>query len=166
MQNTIKQVFFGIYYDEIFQGLNAAQMILAVIIFRYCDRNRKRVASDEEVRAFRPYSNYIIASLVGKRILLHYGVGLNELNHNNFDEIKTYLENNIDTIISAIENTMKGFLKDYFSYLKKSSLVEIDGRTMSELSDVTIFGKGLRIDVFKKMRKRYLYGWVETLFVW
>ncbi|MCI8967476.1 MAG: hypothetical protein HFH75_07825 [Lachnospiraceae bacterium] len=35
--------FFDKYCSLIFDGLNAAQMVVAVLIFRYCDNYRKRV---------------------------------------------------------------------------------------------------------------------------
>lgn len=123
--------FFGAYYDEIFDDLNAAQMIIAVLIFRYCDKNRKHDSHDEEIQAFRPYSNYMLAYLVGKQLLNKNGISLQKLTHKNYEAIKNSMEEQIEGIIAELESNIKEFLKDYFSYLNKASLTEIDGRTMS-----------------------------------
>ena len=44
-------------------------MIIAVLIFRFCDAYRKRETNDLNVRAQRPFSQYFIAYMVGKRLL-------------------------------------------------------------------------------------------------
>ncbi|MDR3342649.1 MAG: hypothetical protein LBT14_07675, partial [Treponema sp.] len=48
-----KSEFFNVYYNEIFDNLNAAQMIIAVLIFRMCDNYRKRNSGDMEIQAQR-----------------------------------------------------------------------------------------------------------------
>lgn len=61
--------FFDKYYLEIFDNLNAAQMVIAVFIFRYCDSYRKRYSSNKEIQAHRPYSQYFLSYMVGKQLL-------------------------------------------------------------------------------------------------
>ena len=50
--------FFDKYYDEIFYNLNAAQMIIAVIIFRYCDTCRKHTSEDREIQLIQILKRY------------------------------------------------------------------------------------------------------------
>ncbi len=44
-----KSEMFGSFYKTIFHDLNAAQMIIAVIIFRHCDSVRKRISEDKDI---------------------------------------------------------------------------------------------------------------------
>ncbi|NBH99272.1 hypothetical protein E5357_14855 [Hominisplanchenecus murintestinalis] len=48
--------FFDKYYSLIFDGLNAAQMVVAVLIFRYCDNNRKKESELDGIKEHRLYS--------------------------------------------------------------------------------------------------------------
>ncbi|WP_145148513.1 AIPR family protein [Paenibacillus xylanexedens] len=84
---------FGKFYQDIFNGLNAAQLIIAVLIYRYCDSNRKR----ENLLALNPhlpYSNYFMSMIIGKLLLADMNIDLDKLNHKNFDETREYFETN------------------------------------------------------------------------
>ena len=48
--------FFDKYYSLIFNNLNAAQMVIAVLIFRYCDNNRKKESELDGIKEHRLYS--------------------------------------------------------------------------------------------------------------
>ncbi len=48
--------FFDKYYSLIFDGLNAAQMVVAVLIFRYCDNNRKKESELDGIKDGRTMS--------------------------------------------------------------------------------------------------------------
>lgn len=123
-----KNEFFDKYYDKIFKDLNAAQMILAVLIFRYCDGYRKRDSRQEGIEEHRPYSQYFMAYMVGKQILETFHLKLEQLTHRNFPEIRDYFEANRESMYSRAENAMVGILKDYFH---EDNLAGIDGRTMA-----------------------------------
>ena len=120
--------FFDQYYDEIFSNLNAAQMIIAVIIFRYCDSSRKRVSNDAEIQSQRPFSQYFLAYMVGKRLLKTLNIKLEKLTHENFTQVKSCLEEKIEEFYQEAETQLIEILKLYFN---KDSLKEIDGRTMA-----------------------------------
>ena len=120
--------FFDQYYDEIFSNLNAAQMIIAVIIFRYCDSSRKRVSNDAEKQSQRPFSQYFLAYMVGKRLLKTLNIKLEKLTHENFTQVKSCLEEKIEEFYQEAETQLIEILKLYFN---KDSLKEIDGRTMA-----------------------------------
>ncbi|BCJ93371.1 hypothetical protein acsn021_09400 [Anaerocolumna cellulosilytica] len=120
--------FFDKYYLEIFDNLNAAQMILSVLIFRYCDNNRKRFSDSEEVQTHRPFSQHFLAYMIGKQLLHHFDIDLNRVTHANFNELKDYFEQNKEELYSKAENQMTHILKDYFNY---NMLSDIDGRTMA-----------------------------------
>lgn len=120
--------FFDKYYMDIFDGLNAAQMVVAVLVFRYCDNNRKRVSEQEEIQTHRPYSQYFIAYMIGKQILEHFDMDLNSLTHINFNQVKAYFEENKENLYRKAELQMSVILKDLFN---NDVLTEIDGRTMA-----------------------------------
>lgn len=120
--------FFDQYYNEIFNNLNAAQMVMAVLIFRYCDSNRKQISPDKEIQAHRPYSQYFLAYMMGKYLLQHLHMKLDDLTHKNFREMKDTFEGNKAALYHKAEQQMAGILADYFNY---DTLGNIDGRTMS-----------------------------------
>jgi hypothetical protein len=77
---------FGKLYDEIFRELNAAQAILAVLIFRDVENERKR-PSVETPPAFMPYASHYISMLVGRELLHDQGIDLKDVSHRNFPEL-------------------------------------------------------------------------------
>lgn len=120
--------FFDKYYSQIFDDLNASQMVLAVLIFRYCDNNRKKESGQEGIKEHRLYSQYFMAYMMGKQILKWFDITLPQITHVNFIEIKNYFEQNKELMYSKAEGAMVNILKDYFN---NDNLSEIDGRTMA-----------------------------------
>ena len=103
-------------------------MVIAVLIFRYCDNNRKKESQKEGIREHRLYSQYFMAYMIGKQILKHFSITLQELTHVNFNEIKDYFEQNKELMYNKAETAMVDVLRDYFN---SDKLWEIDGRTMA-----------------------------------
>lgn len=69
--------YFGRFYDEIFDGLHAAQAVVAVLVFRYVESVRRRSAEDAPL--FLPYASHFVAMVVGEELLAAEGVGLGEV---------------------------------------------------------------------------------------
>lgn len=82
----LRKEHFGKLYDEIFTGLNAAQAILAVMIFREVENERKRSGIDTSPD-FLPYASHYIAMLTGKNLLEDHNTPLENVNHRNFQAI-------------------------------------------------------------------------------
>jgi hypothetical protein len=122
-----KHEFFSTYYERIFSNLNAAQMIIAVLVFRYCDNNRRKHSNDPEVMAQRPFSQYFIAMVMGRQLLLKLDLLLKELTHRNFLQIFNVFEQKKDIIYQISES----FLVDCLHEHMNSKLQEIDGRTIA-----------------------------------
>lgn len=120
--------FFDKYYSIIFEDLNAAQMIIAVLIFRYCDSKRKHLCQDSNILASRPYSQHFLAYMIGKQILQQKGIELRDLTHTNFCDIKKYFEDCKENLYANAESCLTELLIRYFNTEK---LGEIDGRTMA-----------------------------------
>lgn len=77
---------FGKLYDEIFRHLNAAQAILAVLIFREVENERKRPAAQTPPE-FLPYASHYISMLVGQELLHDRGIALKDVSHRTFPEL-------------------------------------------------------------------------------
>lgn len=121
--------FFDGYYNMIFDNLNAAQMIMAVLIFRYCDAYRKKAADDKNVGAQRPFSQYFIAYMSGKRLLSKMNIKLDSLTHNNFVDVRNCWEAEKESIYLEEQARLVEILKKHFGDV----LDKVDGRTMAAL---------------------------------
>jgi hypothetical protein len=82
---------FGKLYDEIFNGLNAAQAVLAVLIFRIVENERKRPVA-KNPPSFLPYASHYIAMLMGRALLLENKLKQKEISHKNFQMLCERLE--------------------------------------------------------------------------
>jgi hypothetical protein len=95
---------FGKLYEDIFKELNAAQALLAVLIFRAVENERKRPTSSTPPD-YMPYASHYISMLIGRKLLDDMGVLLTEVSHRNFQEILNKFENDQSEYHeSAIEN--------------------------------------------------------------
>ena len=123
-----KNDLFDGHYEKIFNELNAAQMILAVLIFRFCDSMRKKKASDEDVSAFRPFETHFMAMIVGKLLLEKNNLSVDDITHKNFHVLSDDFEENKDLYFAKGEKLLCLMLKNY---LGESSLRDLDGRTIA-----------------------------------
>ena len=84
---------FGQLYDDIFQGLNAAQALLAVLVFRAVENERKRPSSASPPD-FLPYASHYISMLIGRKLLDDMHIALDKVSHLNFREVLGRFEAN------------------------------------------------------------------------
>lgn len=77
---------FGKLYEDIFKNLNAAQAVLAVLIFRAAENERKRPTSSTPPD-FMPYASHYISMLMGRKLLCDTNVALEKVSHRNFGGI-------------------------------------------------------------------------------
>ncbi|MBQ7606929.1 MAG: AIPR family protein [Desulfovibrionaceae bacterium] len=92
----LQREFFGNLYFEIFNNLNSAQAILAVLILRYTEvmKDKRDVDSDD----FIPYASYYISMCIGMKILEKNKISLDDIDHRNFEEIKNFFGINRDSL--------------------------------------------------------------------
>ncbi len=84
---------FGKLYDFIFDdSLHAAQVILAVHVFRYVESRRKSRGS--EVPRFVPYGSHFLAMLIGDMLLKKLEIPLSQLDHLQFAPAEQALDEN------------------------------------------------------------------------
>src|SRR5690606_16929358 len=82
---------FGVLYDDIFsEDLNAAQVVIAVLLFRIAESKRKHppTGASELVR----YASGFAAMLMGQYLLADMGIGLAQLDHRNFAAAQALVE--------------------------------------------------------------------------
>lgn len=104
---------FGKLYQLIFsERLNAAQMIIAVLVFRIAENRRKRPppGSPELVR----YASCFAAMLMGEELLFDLGTTLDGLDHRNFEKAKSFVETKGDEYFErAVERIEKAMSQLY-----------------------------------------------------
>ena len=104
---------FGRLYDEIFRGLNPAQAIVASVIFRTVENQRKR-PSRKDSPAFLPYGSHYIAMVVGKELLKTVGIPLEKLSHREFERtLNTLVDSFEELTCKAYEDISKALVKCY-----------------------------------------------------
>jgi len=106
---------FGSLYNDVFKPEpNAAQVVIAVLIYRYCDNQRRKVALIEEFPHI-PYSNYFLSMIIGRLLLTQCGITLDKLNHKNFEQVKAYFETNRETLFSQANNVLISALNGLYN---------------------------------------------------
>ncbi len=121
-----KTELFGKFYQDIFEDLNAAQAVLAVLIYRYCDNQRKK---DEmyPIKLHLPYSNYFLAMILGDLILKDTNNTFEQLTHHTFSETKNYFENNKELLFNKSCEVLEDALKEIYP----NGLEKVEGRRLS-----------------------------------
>lgn len=102
-----KNKLFGELYDEIFGDLNAAQLVLAVSIWRYVEKKRKQ-ESDHYIGEylFLPYASNVLAMQIGHELLCEKGVTLAQVTPQKFPAMINAFEINKEALYNqALANT-------------------------------------------------------------
>ena len=123
-----KNDLFDSYYEKIFSDLNAAQMVLAVLIFRYSDNMRKKTSDDIDISLFRPFETHFMAKILGKLLLENKNLAISDVTHKNFSELVSDFEKNRELYFNHGEQLLKEMLKNYLGVQK---LYGLDGRTIA-----------------------------------
>jgi len=88
---TQNRELFGNLYDTVFSDdLNGAQVILAVLLFRFAEKKRQRPPAGAP--AFISYASHFVAMLMGRYLLADLNIGLDGLNHQKFQDAVTQWE--------------------------------------------------------------------------
>ena len=128
-------------YADIFDPLNAAQALLAVMIFRAVENERKR-PSTAMPSAFLPYASHYIAMLIGRALLSDQAIALNQVSHRNVHDLLRAFENgqaryHADAI-AAIEQALKACygrrpisLQQLSATFRRSDLLEMLGNDLT-----------------------------------
>lgn len=104
---------FGKLYDDIFRNdLNGAQLVIATLIFRFADNERRSLSRQGDAPRFLPYATYFVAMVLGDLLLSAMEIKSHTvIDHRNFNSVLQYFEEHrhalyseaLDTIGSALE---------------------------------------------------------------
>ncbi len=130
---------FGKFYDDVFNDLNSAQAILGVLIYRYCDNQRRRYELYNN-HPHLPYSNYFISMIIGDLMLADMNLKLPQLIHTNFVKMKDYFENNKENLFDRANTILEDALKIFYP----AGLNNIEPRRLS-----ASFRRGELLDYIK-----------------
>ncbi len=108
-----KRELFGKFYEEVFENINGAQLIIAVLIYRYCDSNRKKYELIQK-HIHIPYSNYFVALISSQILLESKNIAINQLTHINFADINKYWEVNKNAIYNKAVDKIDKALTELF----------------------------------------------------
>lgn len=110
---------FGALYDKIFSDdLNGAQAIIAALILRQTENRRKRPPADAP--DFLAYGSRFIAMIIGRLLLSDLGISLKELDHRNFIQARTKLDDNINNYFKSAESEIEAVLKPIFEQKERT----------------------------------------------
>lgn len=110
---------FGKLYQEIFYSLNAAQALLAVMIFRAVENERKRPTQADPAE-FLPYASHYISMLIGRNLLSDQAIPFQEVSHRN-----------IKLLLDAFEAQQNEFHQQAITEIKKALFACYGERTIS-----------------------------------
>ncbi|MDR1342425.1 MAG: AIPR family protein [Prevotellaceae bacterium] len=123
-----KNELFGAFYHDVFDNINAAQLLIAVFIYRFCDAQRKK--SDLRDRfPHIPYSSYFMSMLIGDLLLKNLELTLDKLTHKELEQAKAYFEANKDALFEQANKKLVNALNQL--YPTPSSYDKIDKRRLS-----------------------------------
>ncbi|MGK5092030.1 AIPR family protein [Deltaproteobacteria bacterium TL4] len=110
---------FGKLYDDLFKNLNAAQALLAVLIFRHVENERKRPTTSTPA-SFLPYASHYLSMLIAHNLLKDRGTTLDQVSHRNFQEILKHFEDNRAKYHNQAVETLTGALETCYGSRKIS----------------------------------------------
>jgi hypothetical protein len=108
-----KNELFGTFYQDVFSNINAAQLIISVLIYRFCDTQRKKTAL-RDAYPHIPYSNYFMAMIIGDLLLSNLNLTLDKLIHTEFERVKTYFETNKEILFERANNVLVNALTQLY----------------------------------------------------
>ena len=141
---------FGKLYAEIFKNLNAAQALLAVLIFRAVENERKRPSS-ENPPDFLPYASHHLSMMIGWSLLKENNLSLDRISHRNFQDI-----------LQTFEADPARFHADAVRDLENTLLIFYAGRTVSLQRLSATFRRGDILE-FLENREAHFADLIETL---
>ena len=128
---------FGALYGQIFNdSLNGAKLILAILIWRQIENNRKRNDTMKEKYVFINYASHILCLIIGNKLLKIEGIPYQDVSHKNFKQLWKSLENNFDLFYQEALETVNQCLGELNVEVTISSLQKVSATfRRSDLTD-------------------------------
>ena len=132
---------FGKLYDVIFSpDLNAAQIVIATLLFRIAENRRKR--PPEGAPEFLRYGSCFLAMRMGTHLLADLTVSLDGLDHRNFASAKTLIEQHgeeyFEKSVREVESALKRLYGDQQVTLQRLSATFRRADLIEELQNVQV----------------------------
>lgn len=132
---------FGKLYGNIFTDtLNGAQTIAAVLLYRIAENHRRRPAENDP--PFVRYASCFVAMQMGKRLLKDLNVPLDSLDHRNFAQAKTLIEQNGENYFAAavqnVDQALNGLYGAQEVSLQQLSATFRRGDLISRLQSIPV----------------------------
>jgi hypothetical protein len=123
-----KNELFGAFYHDVFDNINGAQLIIAVMIYRFCDVQRKKDKWRNDYPHI-PYSNYFMSMVIGNLLITDMGLSLEGLTHQEFERVKIFFEANKDNLFERANEKLVTALNSL--YPAPNDYKTIDKRRLS-----------------------------------
>lgn len=128
---------FGKLYDLIFSDtLNASQVIIATLLFRFAENKRRRPPAG--VPDFVAYASCFIAMLMGRYLLAELGVTVDLMDHRKFPEAKAKVETKSEEYFARAVQAIEAGIKRLYGHevisLQRLSATFRRGDLLEELS--------------------------------
>ncbi|NLY63402.1 MAG: AIPR family protein, partial [Alcaligenaceae bacterium] len=101
---------FGKLYKKVFEHLTPAQAVLAVLVFRVAENERKRPVYIKPEPSFLPYSAHYMAMLMGQELLDKHQLSLKGISHKNLTALIQDLEENKSMYLNNAANLLQNAL--------------------------------------------------------
>jgi hypothetical protein len=102
---------FGKLYETIFtDDLNAAQAVIATVLFRFAENKRRRAIAGGS-HPFIAYASALLAMLMGSYLLQDLGITLTKLDHSNFAIARSKFERNDEQYFQRAVEAVDAALK-------------------------------------------------------
>jgi hypothetical protein len=121
-----KNELFGVFYHDVFDNINGAQLIISVLIYRFCDTQRKKKSLWDEFPHI-PYSNYFMSMIIGDLLLADLKLTLGQLTHNEFEKARSHFETEKDHLFERANEKVV----DALTQLYPNGYANIDKRRLS-----------------------------------
>jgi hypothetical protein len=121
-----KNELFGAFYHDVFDNVNGSQLVLSVLIYRFCDTQRKKISLIEKFPHI-PYSNYFMSMIIGNLILNDLNFTFEQLTHNEFENARNHFETNKDSLFERANEKLVNALNQLYP----DGYANIDKRRLS-----------------------------------
>lgn len=105
---------FGKLYKIVFEHLTPAQAVLAVLVFRVAENERKRPVYIKPEPSFLPYSAHYMAMLIGQELLENHQLSFKNINQKNLAVFVQDLEENKSIYLNKAADLLQNALNKIY----------------------------------------------------
>ena len=103
---------FGKLYETIFKDINAAQAVMATLIYRMVEGKRRE--GGDEPPDFLPYASHHIAMLLGRELSLELQLPVEAITHRSFARMKAALDTDGDRYYALAIDSLRNAIRECY----------------------------------------------------